>query len=100
MTNEKVKLIDWNPVDYLDDEETIASYLNEAAQRENPQILLSALGDVARAYGMGKVAKSAHVNRESLYKSLSENGHPSYETVKNVLKALGFTIHIKQIETK
>ncbi|MEA3545508.1 MAG: addiction module antidote protein, partial [Thermodesulfobacteriota bacterium] len=39
--------------------------------------------------GMTKVAKEAGLNRESLYKALSQNGHPQFSTISKVTKALG-----------
>lgn len=62
--------------DYLDSEEAIAAYLNEALASGNSDILLSALADVVKARGMSKVASEAGVQRESLYKSLAEGRNP------------------------
>jgi probable addiction module antidote protein len=74
--------------DYLDNEKVIAEYLSSAAQDENPDMLLKALGDVAKARGMAKVAKDSGLGRESLYKALSPGAKPRYETVAAVLRAL------------
>ena len=57
--------------DYLDNEETIAEYLNAAAEDADPAVLLAALSDVAKARGMATVAKAAGLGRESLYKALA-----------------------------
>ena len=53
---------------HLDNEEVIAEYLSAAAEDENPDVLLLALADVAKARGMAHVAKAAGLSRESLYK--------------------------------
>jgi probable addiction module antidote protein len=51
-----------------------------------------ALGIVARARDMGKVAKTAHLNRESLYKALGEAGNPEFGTVMRIMRALDITL--------
>jgi probable addiction module antidote protein len=48
-----------------------------------------ALGDIARARGMARVARDAGLSRESLYKALSATGNPSFATVPKVARALG-----------
>lgn len=75
--------------DYLDNEETIAEYLNAAAEDADPAVLLAALSDVAKARGMATVAKAAGLGRESLYKALAPGSHPRHETVSAVMRALG-----------
>lgn len=79
----------FDPADYLDNEEIIAEYLTAAAEDSNPKVFLAALGDVARARGMGKVAKKSGLGRESLYKALSAGSHPRFETISAVMHALG-----------
>ncbi|ALF88012.1 Hypothetical protein RRSL_02154 [Ralstonia solanacearum UW551] len=67
---------------YLDSEETIAEFLAAAMEDPNPDVFLAALGAVARARGMAKVAADAGLGRESLYKAISPGAHPRYETVQ------------------
>lgn len=52
-----------------------------------------ALGDVARARGMTRVARDTGLSRESLYKALSADGNPSFATVLRVARALGLKLH-------
>jgi len=52
-----------------------------------------ALGDIARACGMSKVARATGLSRESLYKALSENGNPSFATIMKVARAVGVRFH-------
>jgi probable addiction module antidote protein len=52
-----------------------------------------ALGDIARAVGMTKVARQTGLSRESLYKSLSEEGNPSFDTILRVARAVGVRFH-------
>lgn len=81
----------WDPVDYLKSEEDMAAYL-EACLEEAPDdaaLVAAALGDIARARGMVRLAKETGLTREGLYKALSKDGNPSLSTVLKVLKALG-----------
>ncbi len=79
----------YNPFDYLKTREEINEYLNDAFQDEDPRLFIVALGYLAKKQGMTKVAKKAGLNRESLYKALSENGNPKFTTISKVSKALG-----------
>jgi probable addiction module antidote protein len=79
----------FDAADYLDDEETIAAYVSAALEDPNPEVLLSAVRDVARARGMTQLAKDAGLGRESLYKTLSPGAKPRYDTVLKLLGALG-----------
>jgi len=91
-----IKLTKWDSASYLKDEEDIAAYL-QACFEEAPDdapFIAKALGTVARARGMTKLAKDAGMGRESLYKALSGEGNPSFSTVMKVVNALGlhFTV--------
>ena len=89
-----VELAPFDVVDYLDSEETIAEYLTAAMEDENPDILLAALADVAKARGMAKVARDAGLGRESLYKALAPGSHPRHETISAVMRALGVRLAV------
>ena len=84
-----VSVSDWDASEYLETEEDIAAYLNAVMAEDDPALLQAALGDIAKARGMTNVAKEAGVGRESLYKSLSANGNPSFQTISKVSRALG-----------
>ena len=53
-----------------------------------------ALGDLARARGMAKVADDTGLSRESLYKALSAKGNPSLATFLKVCLALDLSMHV------
>ena len=89
-----MSLIRWDAADYLDDDDAIIAYLNEAAAQDDPKLLQAALGDIARAKGMRGIAEQVGVGHESLYKSLSGAGNPSFQTVARVVRALGGRITI------
>ena len=91
----KEKITDFDPAAYLDSEETIAEYLTAILEENDPDLLLSALSDVARARGMSQIAKDSGLGRESLYKALTPGSKPRFETVMKVMHALGLklTVH-------
>lgn len=84
----------WDASEHLDSPEMIKEYIQAAIEEDDPALLRLALADVAKAKGMSAVAEQAHINRQSLYKSLSIDGNPSFETVKKVVEALGCKIVI------
>jgi probable addiction module antidote protein len=88
------KLVPFDAARYLDSDEAIAEYMTAVLETEDPDLLLLALGDVARAKGMAQVAKDAGLGRESLYKALAPGAKPRFDTVLKVAKALGvkFTV--------
>lgn len=83
------KLISFDAAKYLNDDEAIAEYMTAVLEANDPDLLLLALGDVARAKGMAQVARDAGLGRESLYKALAPGAKPRFETVMRVAKALG-----------
>ena len=83
----------WDAADYLETEEDMVAYLEAALQEDDHRLIAAALGDIARAKGMTAVASEAGLGRESLYKSLSQNGNPEFATVLKVMRALGLRLH-------
>ena len=97
----KKKKTTYKPFDaaaYLDNDAVIAEYLTAAAEDQNPEVFLAALGNVAKARGMAQIAKDAGLGRESLYKTLRAGAHPRFATINSVLHALGvkFTVVAEQ----
>jgi len=82
----------FDAAEYLDSEERQVAYITAALETGDADFVRDALGIVARARGMGQVAKSAGLNRESLYKALGETGNPEFTTVMRVVRALGLTL--------
>jgi probable addiction module antidote protein len=82
----------FDAADYLDTEERQAAYITAALETGDADFVRDALGVVARARGMGKIAKNAGLNRESLYKALGETGNPEFHTVMRIVRALGLTL--------
>jgi probable addiction module antidote protein len=95
-----MKLKKWDSAEHLKSEEDITLYLaacfDEAA--DDAQFIAKALGNVARARGMTQLARDTGLGRESLYKALSGNSNPSFETVIKVAHALGFRLSAVPLE--
>jgi len=90
----------FDAAEYLDTSERQAAYITVALETGDPALVRDALGVVARARGMAEIAKTADLNRESLYKALGETGNPEFSTVMRVLHALGLTLSARPVETK
>lgn len=84
-----VNIGEFDASEYIEGEDDAIAYLNAAAETGDPALLQAAIGDIAKARGMGQIAKEAGVGRESLYKSLDREGNPSFRTIVRVVNALG-----------
>jgi probable addiction module antidote protein len=93
-----VKTTRFDSAEYLDSDEAIGAYLEEALETEDPAFIAHALGTVARARGMSQIAKETGLSRESLYKALSTEGNPEFSTVIRVMKALGLRLSVAPAE--
>lgn len=82
----------------LRDPDYAQSYLQAALRDGDKSEWLVAVREVAAATegGVTSIAKTAKLGRESLYKSLSPNGNPQWETVRDVLEALGFELVVQR----
>ncbi|NBB81400.1 MAG: putative addiction module antidote protein [Verrucomicrobia bacterium] len=90
----QAKLTDFDISEYLDDEESIASYLSAIMEEDDSQLLLAAIGDIAKARGMSRIASDSGLGRESLYKALNAKAKPRFDTILKVLHALGVSLTI------
>jgi len=86
----------WDPAEHINSQEAVMAYLEAALEENDTELLLAVIGDIARSKGMGQIAKNLNLARESLYRSLSSGGNPSFSTVVKVLDALGYQLSIKQ----
>ena len=83
--------------DYLDSNEMVAEYLNEILENGNENDLLVAIGNVAKAIGMTKIAEKSGLSRPSLYKALSDGAKPQFSTIVKVLQAVGAQVTVNPI---
>ena len=85
----------YDVAEHLRTPEEMAAYLEasfEAADGDGA-FIAKALGDIARATGMSQVARNTGLSRESLYKALSGERTPSFDTILKVITALGLKLH-------
>ncbi len=92
--NRKLKTIPWDSAAYLKTERDISDYLEAVFEDGDPALIAHALGIVARAKGMAKIARATGLGRESLYKALSPDGNPELATVLKVMRALGLKLKV------
>jgi probable addiction module antidote protein len=91
----KTKTTRYDVAEHLRTPEEMAAYLEACLEEgcNDAGFIAKALGDIARAKGMAQVARDAGLSRESLYKALSGDGSPAFETVLKVVGALGLKLH-------
>ena len=90
----KIELRPWDVTRYLNSDEEIVGYLNAVLEEDDQEVLMAAIGDVARARGMTQVSRETGLGRESLYKALSAQGNPEFATVQKVLQSLGLKLRV------
>ena len=90
-----IKSAKFDVSDYLDSEEMISAYINEVIKEGSAEDIKNAIGHIAKAIGMSKIAERTGLTRPSLYKAFSEDSKPQFTTVMRVLKAIGSEIEVK-----
>jgi probable addiction module antidote protein len=85
----------YDVAEHLRTPEEMAAYLEACLEDAtgDAALVAKALGDIARAKGMAQVARGAGLSRESLYKALSGDRSPSFDTILKVVGALGLKLH-------
>ena len=87
-------------MEMLKEEDRALAYLNAALEEQDPRVFLIALRNVTQAQGgIAKVAAHSGLNRESLYRALSNKGNPSVQTLAAVLGALGAKLSVARSRT-
>ncbi|HZM04881.1 MAG TPA: addiction module antidote protein [Candidatus Saccharimonadales bacterium] len=87
----------YDVAEHLRTPQEMAAYLEACLEEANGDaaFIAKALGDIARAKGMARVARDAGLSREGLYKALSGDRSPSFDTILKVVEALGLSLHAK-----
>jgi probable addiction module antidote protein len=90
----ETKTAPYDVAEFLETPEEMAAYLEACIQEAegDAAFVVKALGDIARAKGMTQVASEAGLSRESLYKALSGDRSPSFDTILKVISALGLQL--------
>ena len=96
----KTKTSRYDVAEHLRTPEEMAAYLEASFEEANGDaaFIAKALGDIARAKGMTQVACEAGLSRESLYKALSGERSPSFDTILKVIQALGLKLHAEAVK--
>ncbi len=96
----KTKTSRYDVAEHLRTPEEMAAYLEAYMEEANGDaaIIAKALGDIARAKGMSQVAREAGLSRESLYKALSGERAPGFDTILKVIGALGLKLHAEAVQ--
>jgi probable addiction module antidote protein len=91
-----IKLRKWDSAEHLKTEQDMQDYLQACIEESNNDaaFIAKALGNIARAKGMAQLSKDTGLGRESLYKALSGDVIPSFDTVIKVVKALDLRLAI------
>ena len=91
----KTKTTPYDVSEHLRTPEEMAAYLEACIEEADGDaaFIAKALGDIARAKGMTQVARDAGMSRESLYKALSGERNPGFDTILKVMGALGLKLH-------
>ncbi|HPW18507.1 MAG TPA: putative addiction module antidote protein [Candidatus Aminicenantes bacterium] len=92
----------YDVAEHLRTPKDMAAYLEACLEdaRGDAAFIAKALGDLARAKGMSQVARDAGLSRESLYKALSGDRTPGFDTVLKVMKALGLKLSAEASEAR
>jgi probable addiction module antidote protein len=95
----RTKTTRYDVAEHLRTPEEMAAYLEACLEEAggDAAFIAKALGDIARAKGMSQVASDAGLSRESLYKALSGERIPNFDTILKVVNALGLKLHAEAI---
>jgi len=85
----------YDPLTSLLDQDGVVYFLADAFATEDAGRISHAMGTVARARGMGRIATQTGLSREQLYRTLSGEGNPTLRTLLTVLKALGVSLSVR-----
>jgi probable addiction module antidote protein len=96
----KTKTSRYDVAEHLRTPDEMAAYFEACLEEANGDaaFIAKALGDIARAKGMSQVAREAGLSRESLYKALSGERTPGFDTILKVIGALGLKLHAEAVQ--
>ena len=79
----------WDAADHLENSEDMVLYLNACIDDDpgDGSLIRAALNDIATEAGL---------TRAGLYKALSPEGKPGFDTMLRITRALGMNLHFDQ----
>lgn len=99
-TKEKITFAKWDPAEVINTKGQAIAYLEAALEENDPDFLLSVVGDIARSKGMTQIARELKLDRKGLYTALAPDGNPSFKTVYKLFDILGLRIKLEQKSSK
>lgn len=90
----KVTFTTFNILDHLQTEEEMKTYLQICMEEDGIKGLQHALGVIAKAKGMNEIAQKSGLGRQNLYKALSADSSPKFDTINRVVEALGLKLTV------
>jgi probable addiction module antidote protein len=98
----KTKTTRYDVAEQLRNPKEMAAYLEACLEEAegDAAFIAKALGDIARAKGIAQLAEDASVSRESLYKALSGERSPDFDTILKVIRALGLKLHAESVSPR
>ena len=102
MKTKKTTTTRFDVSEHLRTPEEMAAYLEACFEEagDDAAFIAKALGDIARAKGMTQIARDTGLSRESLYKALSGERTPGFDTILKVIQALGLKLHAEVVGLK
>jgi probable addiction module antidote protein len=88
------KTYKWDMADHIKTKDDVIGYLETALEENDTELLFEVIGDIARSEGMTQLARELNLSRESLYRSFSRAGNPSFTTVVKLLDVLGYKVKV------
>ncbi len=80
-----------------DDPELASEYLNAAMADDDIRVFLLALGQITKASGMSNVSKATGLNRENIYRIVSDKGNPRIKSITAILNAVGLKLRTEPV---
>jgi probable addiction module antidote protein len=92
-----IELEKYDAAEFLSNENEMELYLKEIMSTGDQTLILSALGDIARAKNISDISKKTGISREGIYKALSGRGNPTFNSILKITNALGLKLCIENI---
>jgi probable addiction module antidote protein len=91
---DKITTRPYDIAEKLEDDAYVVLYIQAAFEDGDPAVIVNAIGNIARARGMSRIARSTGLGRANLYRALSPEGNPEFFTILKVIKALGIRLYV------
>ncbi|HEV7253174.1 MAG TPA: addiction module antidote protein [Mesorhizobium sp.] len=90
-----LKTLPYDTAEFLDDDESITAYLEEAFATGEAAVIVRALGTAARARTLTELAQKTGLSRSALFEALSGESKTEFETILRIARALGLDLTVR-----